>query len=71
MTQWALDTDRWLKDLRHAADEFRIAMIQSGAVLHVGQDTYYPQLKALECALNPMNYAAPADGEQAPTAKED
>lgn len=47
---------RQLEDLKLAAENFRRAMIQSGATSHVKQSLYMEQLRALECALNPLNF---------------
>lgn len=44
------------QDLKRAAEEFRVAMIESGAVNHVPQSDYIEQLRALERALNVDNY---------------
>lgn len=38
-------------DLRVAAETFRAAVIESGALNHVSQDKYINQLRALETAL--------------------
>lgn len=48
--------DRQLADLKIAAEAFRVVIIESGAVDHVRQDLYIDQLRALEKALNPVNY---------------
>lgn len=45
-----------LVDLKRTAEAFRVAMIESGAVNKVSQDTYFKQLRALERALNVENY---------------
>jgi hypothetical protein len=47
---------RQLQDLKRAAEAFRVAMIESGAVNHVSRDAYFEQLRALERALNADNY---------------
>jgi hypothetical protein len=54
-----IDKDRQLADLLRTAEAFRVAMIESGAVNHVRQDCYIKQLRALECALQPLNYIIP------------
>lgn len=54
-----IDTHKQLQDLLRTAEAFRRAMIVSGAVNHVGQSTYMDQLRALECALQPLNYVVP------------
>lgn len=51
--------DKWLNDLLKAAEAFRIAMVESGALDKVRQDTYFTQLRSLEAALNPFNYVDP------------
>lgn len=56
---------RWLNDLIKAAEAFRVAMIQSGATVKVSQDRYFDQLRALERALNPMNYRDDAGQQSA------
>jgi hypothetical protein len=48
--------DVQLQDLLQAAEAFRRVMIESGAVNHVSQTLYIEQLRALERALNPLNY---------------
>jgi hypothetical protein len=50
------DKDRQLTDLRVTAEAFRVAMIESGAIVKVSQDQYIDQLRALERALEPLNY---------------
>ncbi|EJN11826.1 hypothetical protein PMI42_04840 [Bradyrhizobium sp. YR681] len=50
--------DQQKYDLLQAAEAFRRAMIESGAVNHVSQDSYIEQLRALERVLNPLNYRA-------------
>lgn len=52
----ALNANKQLQDLLKTAEAFRRAMIESGAVNHVSQTAYIEQLRALECALNPLNY---------------
>lgn len=47
---------RQFEDLKLAAESFRRAMIESGAINHVGQDQYFDELRTLEKALNPLNY---------------
>lgn len=47
---------RQFVDLKRAAEAFRVAMIESGAVNHVSQSLYIEQLGALERALNSDNY---------------
>lgn len=47
---------RQLEDLKRTAEAFRVAMIESGAINHVRQDLYFDQLRALESALNLINY---------------
>lgn len=51
-----INEHKQLEDLKVAAEAFRVAMIQSGAVNHVRQTEYIDQLRALERALQPMNY---------------
>ena len=55
----AWDKNRHLDELREKAEAFRAAMIESGAVHKVSENLYMPQLRALERALNPMNYTLP------------
>jgi len=51
-----IDRSKQLEDLKRAAEAFRIAMIESGAILHVRPALYTEQLNKLECALNSQNY---------------
>jgi hypothetical protein len=39
------------EEIARAAEAFRIAVIESGALNHVRQDTYFTQLRAIETAL--------------------
>lgn len=55
------DNERWLTDLRKAAQEFRDVMVTSGAVHKVSQDAYFEQYRALGCALEPLNYLRNTD----------
>ncbi|MCP1852740.1 MULTISPECIES: hypothetical protein [unclassified Bradyrhizobium] len=50
-----------MTDLLATAEAFRVAMIESGAVNSVGHDRYFDQLRALERALQPLNYLIPPD----------
>jgi hypothetical protein len=58
------DQSRWLNDLLRAAEAFRGAMVESGALIRTPQNKYLAQLRALECALNPLNYTFPPDPKQ-------
>lgn len=56
-----IDKDRQLADILIAAEAFRAAMIESGAVHKVSQDQYEEQLRALERTLQPLNYLIPPE----------
>jgi hypothetical protein len=58
------DRRQWLNDLIRAAEAFRMAMVGSGALDRTPQDKYFAQLRALERALNPLNYTFPPDPKQ-------
>lgn len=46
---------RQLNELMAAAEAFRVVMVEH-ALNMLAQDIYFPQLRALEAALNPSNY---------------